>query len=214
MSIPNVIEADDIPAGSDEPHGLIYKIRNVVSNNKILNFVGVSTNATGQAGLLNGLIKWNGGWHSLNSPHAYAQVEFKNMKVFPTHYSLRGFSTAYYAKEWYLYGLNSENEEPTLLSTGTNAGNDFCLGCSGSACCNDNWATFAMNPTYKSFRYFRIKCKTSTSSSYPYRIALKGFEVFGKLVKETRGAFCFKSYPKSKHLPTYAFFRLLSIFLI
>ena len=45
MSIPSVVVANDIPLENAEPHVIIYKIRENVTNKNILNYVEPSTNA-------------------------------------------------------------------------------------------------------------------------------------------------------------------------
>ena len=182
-----------------------------------MNFVDVSTNAASQYGTLDTIVKWDSYWTSSDSEYAYAQNEFKNKYVYPTHYSLKGFQNYAFAKEWYLYGFNSENEEPTLLSEETSEGSTFCgPTCSQDICCNDNWGTFEMNPTNKGFRFFRIKCKTASSTRYSkYRIALRGLEVFGTLssLLKRKKTYCFKSCPMRNYLPAYALLRMFSVYL-
>ena len=99
MSLPDVIEATNIPSGSEEPQGIIYKIREKVSSSNVLNFVDVSTNATSQYGTLDTIAKWDSYWTSSESEYAYAQIEFKDKYVYPTHYSLKGFQGYAFAKE-------------------------------------------------------------------------------------------------------------------
>ena len=219
MSISDVIEATNIPNDGEEPHGIIYEIRNRVTNDNILNYVNITSNATSFSGSLEALVKWGSISRSSANKEAYVQIEFKNRFVFPTYYSFKGESGGHFAKQWQILGLNSENETPTVLATNSfRESPSYC--CDDTCCCNENWGTFKINPkTNKGFRFIRINC---TESSYPsvvkWRVGLRGFEIFGKLsingnIKKPKRTYCFKSYPINHHLPTYAFLRMFSVYL-
>ena len=218
MSIPDVIEATNIPSQGEEPKGIIHEIRSKVTDENILNFVAVTSNATSFEGSLETLVKWNSAFQGSANKEAYVQLEFKNRYVFPSHYSFKGFSGSFFAKQWRMFGLNSENEAPTVLATNSvKDSSTYC--CDSSNCCNDNWGTFEINQTSKGFRYIRINCTESSFSSIAkWRVALRGFEIFGRLqkeasIKKTKRTYCFKSYPVNNHLPTYAFLRMFSVYL-
>ena len=55
MTLPDKILANIIPTGSGEPHGIIYNIRQTVSN--VLDFVIPSTNVGTNTGDFNTLVK-------------------------------------------------------------------------------------------------------------------------------------------------------------
>jgi hypothetical protein len=103
MSVPDVIVADEIPFGNAEPHGVIYKIRQIVTNDNILSYVEPSTNYPN--GNAETVVKWNGVWQSGSNQNVYLLIDFKDRFIFPTHYSLKGWSSASYTKEWILYGF-------------------------------------------------------------------------------------------------------------
>ena len=221
MSISNIFFADDIPSGADEPHGIIYNIRQNVTSTNILTYVEPTSNVSTANGDVKTVVKWDSYWQSGTNKEAFLQIEFKTRFVHPTHYSLKGRSSYNYAKEWYLYGYNSLDEEPTLLSTNTSVGSTFCGNTNDDTktCSNDNWGTFPVNyKGDKGFRYFGIKSKKLNTSVW--RIALRGFEVFGtlsiyqsiSLIRKKR-TYCFRSCPLNNHLPTYAFLRMLSVYL-
>ena len=58
MSVPDVIVANDPPQGNGEPHGIIYTIRQKVTNDNILNYV-VPTAHDFYRGDANSLVKWD-----------------------------------------------------------------------------------------------------------------------------------------------------------
>ena len=198
MCIPDIIEADT--STDIEPHGIIYSIRKVVSNDKILKYVNASTTARNIEGSLETLVKWDTFSRSSDSQDAYVQVEFKNRFVNPTKYSFKGIAGNYFSKEWKLYGFNSPNEEPTLLSTASSLGTSYCGD--GSNCNGDGWGTFAMNPTDKSFRFFRIVCTKTSTTAVVWRITLAGFEIFGTLSRYSnpRMVLCHKTCRMNKLL--------------
>ena len=175
LSVPEVIEANEISVGSEVPRGIISKIRSLVSD--VTSYVKPTSTEVNE-GDVNTLVNWNN-YVLLKGQTAYAQVEFKHGYVYPTSYSLKGYnSNTCFAKEWYLYGFNEENEEKTLLSENKSEGSTFCS--TGERCNNDNWATFSINPVQKAFKYFRIVSKTPSCSILDYwNILLSGFEVFG-----------------------------------
>ena len=213
MCIPDIIEAGT----STEPHGIIYSIRKIVSNDKILKYVSASTTARSIEGSIETLVKWDNESRSSddddNNNNVYVQIEFKNRFVHPTNYSFKGISTNYYSKEWKLYGLNSPNEEPTLLSTASSAGSSYCGD--GTNCNSDSWGTFATNPTDKSFRFFRINCTKSSITTVKWRITLAGFEIFGTLSRFSNPniMICYKSCRINNHIPAFVFLRMFSIYL-
>ena len=218
MSIPDIIEANNISTGNSEPHGIIYKIREKVTNNNILDYVTPSTNAERSGVPISIMVKWDGGYQSEYNTNAYVQVEFKDRYIYPTHYALKGYSYGY-AKEWYIYGFNT-NDDLTLLATHSSIGSTYCgdpSGC-GKCCCNNFWGTFQLDTVNKAFRYIRLKLKTPSDPNN-YRIALSGFEVFGILSKDARTKFgikksiCLVSCKANRHLPTYMFLRFFSTYL-
>ena len=76
MTVPSVIVADEIPVGSAEPHGIIYKIRQIVTNSNILNYVEPTTNYPYRN--IETIVKWDGGWSSGNDQSAHLLINFKN----------------------------------------------------------------------------------------------------------------------------------------
>jgi hypothetical protein len=224
MTVSDVIVANEIPVGSAEPHGIIYKIRQNVTNNNILSYVQPSTNYP-TSGNIETIVKWDTGWQGGNSQNVYVLIDFKDRFIFPIHYSMKGYYGCYFAKKWVLYGLNSTNGSPVELTRNTSVGSTFCGNPStcGSVCCNDEWGTFTINSPTGAFRYLKMmSLLSSTSSSYWY-MALRGFEIFGILSKDGRTSLtktpnpkktiCFKSCPMNSHLPVYIFLRLFSVFI-
>ena len=173
MSVPEVLEANEISVGSEVPRGIISKIRSLVSD--VTSYVK-PTSTKVLEGDVNTLVNWDD-YVYLELETAYAQVEFKHGYVYPTSYSLKGYASNFcFAKEWKLFGFNEENEEKIVLSENKSEGSTFCS--TGSYCKNDNWATFSINPVQKAFKYFRIVSKTPSCSN-DWWILLGGFEVFG-----------------------------------
>ena len=165
MSLPSHINAFNAPTGSNEPQGIIYEIRKLVTNDLIENFVSAKTNGS-FTGNENGPIKLNCQCQS-RPEESYYQIEFKNTFLFPTFYSLKGHGAAY-SKEWNLYGFNYENEKHTLLSADTSVGSTYCVG--------NNWGTFKIkNTPRKGFRFFRF-----THPKYR-NFLLSGIDFFGIL---------------------------------
>ena len=173
LSVPEVIEANEISVGSEVPRGIISKIRSLVSD--VTSYVKPTSTEVNE-GDVNALVNWdNYVW--LRGQTAYAQVEFKHGYVYPTSYSLKGYNIKYcFAKEWKLFGFNEENEEKTLLSENKSEGSTFCSTSAG--CNNANWATFSINPVQKAFKYFRIVSKTPSCGSNRWWILLGGFVKF------------------------------------
>jgi hypothetical protein len=210
MTVADVIVADEIPVGSAEPHGIFYKIRQIVTNNNILNYVEPTTNHHDH-GDINSVVKWDGLWQGY-SQNVYVLIDFKDRFIFPTHYSLKGYKDKYFAKEWALYGLNSTNGSPVEISRNSCVGSTFCGDPStcGSVCCNDDWGTFMINSPTRAYRYLKMTSLVS-STTIGWWMALKGFEVFGILSKDgrtqiTRNIFRLKSCPMNCHFPVYIFF--------
>ena len=138
MSIPDVILANEPPQGSGEPHGIIYSIRQKVTNNNILNYV-VSTAHQFLDGDVNSLVKWNSYSMSTATKGSYLEIEFKDRFVFPTFYSFKGhYDYGYIAKEWNLYGLVSQTDTPELIATNTCIGSTDCTSIKGDGFCNND----------------------------------------------------------------------------
>jgi hypothetical protein len=215
MNIPDVIVADQISVGNEEPHGIIYKIRQAVTNNNILNFVQPSSNYNA-AGNIDTLVKWDGSWLSGENQNAYILIDFKDRFIFPTHYSKKGYSGLCYAKNWILYGLNSTNGSPVEISRNTSVGSTYCGSASG--CSSDNWGTFKINSPTRAFRYLKMMSLVSSCGTNNWYMTMKGFEVFGILSRDGRTpsskeTYCIKSCSVIIHLPAYAFVRLFSVYL-
>ena len=231
MTVSDVIFANEIPVGSAEPHGIIYKIRQNVTNNNILNYVQPTTNYHCN-GNIETIVKWDAQWQGGNSQDTYLLIDFKDRFIFPTHYSMKGYSGYCFAKEWILYGLNSTNGSPVEITRNTSVGSTFCGDpsiCSAAAstctgcCCNDDWGTFIINSPTGAFRYLKMMSLLSSHSTSNWYMAMRGFEVFGILSKDGRTSLtktpnprktiCFKSCPMNSHLPVYIFLRLFSVFI-
>ena len=196
MTLPLRIEANKPPTGNGVPNGIISAIRTKVGESNIASYVIPTTNRP-QSDIEN-IVKWKA-WRSAYYNDAYLQIEFKDRYVYPTFYSLQGIEGYPYAKEWYLYGFNDEDDLFTLVSYNTSVGSTFCTG--SEQCASDDWGTFQIITKVEPFRYFRLAIRTP-SSSFPI-ISLKGFEIFGLYSskketlssnKKTR-AYSFASYP-------------------
>lgn len=175
LSIPNVIVANDIPAGSEAPKGIIYKIREKVSNFK--NYIEPIYYRDGDSKAADILVNWETDL-SLKGEDIYFQIKFEHGYVYPTHYSIRGDDgSGPFAKEWYLYGFNEADETETLLSVNKSEGSTFCS--TDVNCENPDWGTFSIDPVRKAFKYFRMKPKTSSSPSTGNYLLLAGFDIFG-----------------------------------
>ena len=209
MTIPDVIVANNISKGADIPRGIIYHIRESVTNDNILSFVAPSTNYGSYNGKIENPIKQTDLWQGLSNQNGYYQIEFKGRFVFPTAYSLKGYNAGGFAKEWYFYGIN-DGEDPTLLAEGSNEGSTYCG--SGTACNSLNWATFELKSVTKAFRYFRIKIKTPSSSG-SWHMLYTGIDIFGtlsfngRITAKTRKSICYKSIPVNSHFHSYLVLR-------
>jgi hypothetical protein len=226
MTVSDVIVADEIPVGSAEPHGVIYKIRQNVTNNNILNYVQPTTNYQ-HSGNIEYVVKWDGAWQGGGSQNTYLLIDFKDRFIFPTHYSMKGCYSYCFAKEWILYGLNSTNGSPVEITRNTSTGSTFCGVLStcydGNYCCNDDWGTFIINNPTGAFRYLKIMSLVPSCGTSRWYMAISGFEIFGILSKDGRTSliqtptprktYCFRSYPINSHLPVYIFLRLFSVFI-
>ena len=219
MTLPDKIEANVIPTGSNEPQGIIYNIRQTVSN--VLSFVIPSTNVGTNRGDYNTLVQWDSYWQSAANKDAYIQIEFVNKFVFPIAYSLKGFYNWCTAKEWKLLGYDKLTDAPTELSTNKTIESTYCGDTSQCdiRCCNNDWGTFEIKNTKQAYRYFKIM-SVEPSCSNTWRLGMSGIEIFGLLSSNgdiisnrKKRTYCFKSYPLNNHLPAYALLRLLSQFL-
>lgn len=211
MTIPDEITANIIPTGNGEPRGIIYKIRSLVTNTKILEYVFPTTNAD-RYGDYKTFVKWDSFWHSDFKQDAYIQVEFKDRYVFPTHYSLKGALGRYHSKNWNLFGFNKIGEAMTLLSSDTCVGSTYCGDPAKSSpdiyCCqSDDWGTFKIKNAKKSFRYFRFVSTEPTRAGKWLMIAV-GFDIFGVLSKGIR-----KTIKANIRISKIFYFRLLMVFL-
>ena len=173
LSVPDVIEANKIPVGSESPKGIIYQIKSQVSD--ILSYVKPSYKGELNGFDINAIVRWSSMTQVIGKGD-YLQVKLEHGYVYPTYYSIKGYQNSCFAKEWYLYGLNEENGEETLLSENKSAGSTFCG--TAESCDSNNWATFSINPVQKVFKYFRMKCKTSSNNAYKV-LMLGGFELYG-----------------------------------
>ena len=226
MTVPDVIPADAIPNGAEEPHGIIYKIRSAVGTD-ILSYVSATAQPKDD-GSEEGVIKWNNNYlRSGQSQSSYIQIEFKKGFVFPTFYSFK--SEPYNApitREWDLYGLNNPNGTPEPIATNTSVDSTFCYPYIGDVphqryyCYNNNWGTFAVHSAKKAYKYFRIIGKNPLDQRN-YYFDLAGFEIFGiyskdgRTVVKPKRTYCFKSYPIAIHVPFYLVARFcLTIFFI
>ena len=214
-SLPELIEAKDVSTGTDEPHGIIYLLSNNVSN--IISYVIPTTNAGTSYGNINGPITRNNWFQSGDRNDAYYQIEFKDRYVYPTHYSFKGYNGPYsFTKEWYVQGLNSLSDSPTLLTTETNEGSSFCSN--EINCDNSNWATFAIPKQQKAFRFIRFTRKTSSTSSKSKRVLFAGIDVFGIYSKDgktnfgkAKRTYCFKSYPLYRRETIYPISKIIFV---
>ena len=201
MDIPDVIEANYPPQGNGEPHGIIYSIRQKVTNDNILNYV-VPTAHLLDPGDVNSLVKWDSYCATKTTQGSYIEIEFKDRFVFPTFYSFKGnYNNLYIAKEWNLYGLVSQTDTPELIATNTCIGSTYCTSISSGYCANNNWGTFAIHGAKKAYRYFRIESKVPANSGY-YRVNMRALEIFGILSKDGRN-FRKKTILVARHFPHY-----------
>jgi hypothetical protein len=217
MSLPEFIEAHNIPTGNSTPNGIITALKSQVSN--VLTYVVPTSNTETAYGNISNVVTWNGMYQTSSIEGAYVQIEFKDRYVFATHYSLKGYGSNYwcYAKQWYVYGFNSVGETPTLIITHTSEGSTFCGY--GRNCVNDNWGTFAIPNPSKSYRFLRIQVKEQSCSTSYIVVMLGGFEVFGVYSKDIRytinpikrRTFCFNSYPVTLHYPVLYIFKAILI---
>ena len=198
MSLPELIEAHDVPTGNAVPSGIITALKSRVSN--ILTYVVPTTNVGTNIGDISYIVNWNGEFQTVDNFEAYVQVEFKERYVFATHYSLKGCGNNgwWFAKGWYLYGFDSVGETPTLITTNTSEGSTFCG--TGNFCNSLDWGTFAIPNPNRSYRFFRLKVKEPSYSSYSnsstagWRVALAGIEVFGVYSNDIK----YTSYPTKR----------------
>jgi hypothetical protein len=225
MTVSDVIFANEIPVGSAEPHGIIYKIRQNVTNNNILNYVQPTSN-TYHLGNIESVVKWDDRWQSGSDQNSYLLIDFKDRFIFPTHYSMKTYTGRCFAKEWILYGLNSTNGSPFEITRNTSIGSTFCgdpSACNRDTCCNDNWGTFMISNPTGAFRYLKIMSLVPSCGTSSWYIAISCFEVFGILSKDGRTSltrtpiprktYCFRSYPMNNYLPAYIFLQLFSVFI-
>ena len=205
MSLPEYIEAKDIPTGSNEPCGIICKLKSQVSN--VLTYIEATSTSAINHGQLSYIVSWEDLFQTKNDQNSYVQIEFKDRYIFPTHYSFRGWDGSYsYHKEWDIYGYNSLNNDEELITTNTSADSTFCSP--GTYCSGKTWGTFAIQNPKKAYRYLKIKLKTPSNPNF-YAILLSGFEVFGIYSKtgvvpayaKPRRTYCFMSYPIARHFP-------------
>ena len=147
LSLPDIIEASNIPTGSGVPNGIISKIKNEVSSD-ILSYVEPSAvNYNYIEGDTNTIVNWNN-FIQVRGDEAYLQIEFVHGYVYPTSYSIKGINRGVsFSREWELYGFNTENGEKTLLSSNKSEGSTFC--CSGTTCNSDAW--------FDHFRLIKVK---------------------------------------------------------
>ena len=172
LSLPDVIEANNIPSGANVPNGIIAQIRSSVSD--ITSYVEPSIYGSPIYGKKDALVKWDS-YTQPSGRDAYWQVEFKQGYVYPTFYSLKGSDGYGFVKEWVLYGFNSLSEEKVILSKNKSEGSTFC-GTSGF-CNGNNWGTFSIDPVKKAFKYFRMM--SITPSNDGWHLMSAGFELFG-----------------------------------
>ena len=93
LSLPDIIEAKDVPSGANVPNGIISKIRNIVSVSSITSYVEPSyySSANYFEGNKDALVKWEN-YAGAQGKKSYLQIEFKLGFVYPTFYSIKGVS--------------------------------------------------------------------------------------------------------------------------
>ena len=90
-----------------------------------MDYVVPSSDTTANLGDISNIVTRSNVYQTKHNKEAYVQIEFKERYVFATHYSLKGYQSGsyfVYAKEWYLYGFDSEGGTPTLITTNTSEG--------------------------------------------------------------------------------------------
>jgi hypothetical protein len=214
MTLPDLIEAHDIPAGNSTPSGIITALKQKVPN--VLNNISLTSNTATLYGDISYAVNWGERYQTYDNQDVYFQIGFNERYVFATHYSFRGYTGSYYAKQWYLYGFDSEGETPTLITTNTSVGSTFCGSSTG--CYNNDWGTFVIPNANRSYRFLRFKIKEHSRSGY-WRISFSGFEVFGVYSKDIRyttdsikrRTLCFKSCPIIPNNPIYIIFKTILV---
>lgn len=106
---------------------------------------------------------------------SWMQVDFKNRKVIPTHYTLRHYATwdTEALRNWVLEASNDASSW-TTLNTHTN---DTSLDSIGDT------QTWLIPSTSQDYRYFRIRQTGLNSNNHNY-LALSGFEIYGDLISD------------------------------
>ena len=137
LSLPDSFEAHNSTIGTSAPIGIISRIRSYVSD--ITSYVEPSYGGTLNNNCPNveTLVNWNSKVQVYNSG-AYLQIGFKHGYVYPTSYAIKGYNSANcFATSWTLYGLNTNDEEMTEISTNKSEGSTFCNG-GNTNCYSDN----------------------------------------------------------------------------
>jgi len=109
--------------------------------------------------------------------NAWFEVDFKQHRVAPTHYSLRHYASwdAEALRSWTLEG-SVDGAQWHLLSTHEN---DTALAAKGAT---HTWRVNGLWPSMF-FRFMRITQRGPNSNKHHY-LALSGFEVYGQLAKD------------------------------
>ena len=187
FNLPYLLVSSYLPSDSSNPTGIISRIKREIP--EFESYVFPSQKGTSQTeGNVNALVNWN---DFVQTSGGYLQIEFRKGYVFPTHYSIKGYTPGRcFAPEWTLYGLNRLNEEMTVIAENSSVGSTFCGGTGKGNCNSNNWATFSVKPIDNAFKYFRLESKGTSCSGGKLQF-LGGFEIYGLYYKSKAMITCY-----------------------
>jgi hypothetical protein len=178
--IPKTIYAN---SGFDPFGGIISKIKKY-SNNPIADNIVVPSAVTTPYGNCNYTVNWDGDFATMEGSNAYLIIQFPGKYLFPTHYTIRGVKTNYWAypKTWKVFGYNKGEENDsnrwTLLAFNESTVNTYCGN--ETRCITTRRSTiFSMIPTNKGFEYIRFVAITCSGTYLHFTTS--GIEFFGIL---------------------------------
>ena len=175
----------NIEPGDDPMNGLIAKVKN-----KKPWLIGSSIYTTSSAlntGDSSYMLTWEGIVQTDNVESAFLQINFKNLYIWPSHYSNRGRIGWQYSRKWNVYGIESSKQE-ILLSEDTAEETGYC-GVEANCDSNDSFLYKLKNTTRDLVGIKFVPIVGSYIS--PYYFQSYGIELFGILSSRKTYSDCF-----------------------
>ena len=150
-----------------------------------LNYVKLSMSGTQKTGEISYIVLQTNNFQ-VYGPLAWIQLDFKERRLFPTHYSLRSIISDggwTYSLNWTVLGFNDENKNNQNKWDVISLGSSTDVYCKFSFYCYPNGQTELYsfdNKKLRNYRYIRWNTTKGSYNSY-LTFSTSGLEIFGRL---------------------------------